>query len=101
MFDGMCGVTQTDFAKGFTTLTMLSGFVGIDDVRVYYPDGIDATVAGLPAFIVGPDLYVETSAGPITFSAVLSDDAAASGMDPDDITVPVAELVVAAIEEAE
>jgi hypothetical protein len=101
LYDGMCAVSQSDPEAGYSTLTMIADSAGIDAIRVVYDDGADIDVAGRPGFIGGADLYVETSVGPIAFYPALPDEAILEGMDPSEITVPVAELVVAAIEAAE
>jgi hypothetical protein len=101
LYDGMCAVSQSDPEVGYSALTMIADSAGIDAIRVVYDDGTDIDVAGRPGFIGGADLYVETSAGPIAFYPALPDEAILEGMDPSEITVPVAELVVAAIEAAE
>ncbi|MEA2026019.1 MAG: hypothetical protein U9O18_04950, partial [Chloroflexota bacterium] len=97
LYPEMCSLTQADLERGFHTLTVLTDALSVEDVRAYLPDGSDVTVAGLPGYLAGADLYVETEAGPIAFMPILPDDAIAAGMQPSDITVPVAELVIAAI----
>jgi hypothetical protein len=88
--DEQCWLTT---AEGDEVSAFLDG-IGIDEVRSFYSDGEDLTVAGMPAFLAATDLRVETSAGPVGFSAFLL----ASGMEPRDVLIPVAELVVSAIE---
>jgi|GEM_PF-4179644 len=97
-FDEMCSASQSDFTAGYSEISIFGDVFSIEDVRASYPDGIDITVAGLPGFDSGQDVRVWTSAGPITFAAILPDSAVEAGLVPADIAIPVAELVVAAIE---
>lgn len=101
LYEGMCTVSRTDPVSGYAALTMLADSAGIEEIRGLYDDGTDIDVAGRPGFIGGPDLYIETSAGPIAFYPDLPDEAVLEGMDPSELTVPVAELIVAAIEAAQ
>jgi hypothetical protein len=70
----------------------------IDDARSSYADAVDITVAGLPALSSEYEVRVQTSAGPIAFTAILPNAAVEAGMVLADIVIPVAELVVAAVE---
>ena len=80
------------------TISVFGDVFGIDEARSMDPDGADVTVAGRPGYMVGSDLHVETSAGTVSFTAILPDTAFEAGIVAADIIVPVAELVVAAIE---
>jgi hypothetical protein len=97
-FDEICVLSQSDFTAGYSDLSIFKDVFSIEEARVAYPDGIDMTVAGLPALDSGSELRVATSAGPIVFVPILPDAAVEAGMQPTDISTPVAELVVAAIE---
>ena len=97
-FEAHCSLAQSDSASGYSELSAMQDGLSIEDVRSWYEDGTDVTVAGLPGFLTNQDLRVETSAGSVTFTALLPNDALEAGLQPSDILLPVAELVVAAIE---
>jgi hypothetical protein len=84
-----------------TEYVELSAFLdsfSLDEVREFLFDPVDTTVAGLPAIDGGTDLRVETAAGVVTFTTILPDSATDAGVEPVDLLIPVAELVVPAIE---
>jgi hypothetical protein len=97
-FDEICSLSQSDFTAGYSEISMLQDGLGIENVRGFYADAVEVEVAGRPGLLSEIELRVETSAGPLNFSAFLPDDARQAGLEPGDILVPVAELVVTAIE---
>jgi hypothetical protein len=97
-FDGHCWLTSSDLMDGRGEVSAILDGLTIDDVRDWYEDGLDLTVAGRPAFAGDVDLRVETSAGGVNFSATLPEEALEAGWVASDVTIPLAELVVAAIE---
>jgi hypothetical protein len=82
-------------APGPIEVSVLADGIPIDAVRGLYGEDEDITVAGRPALLSPYDLRVETSAGTIDFTAFMTQDA---GLAMDDLLLPVAELVTAAIE---
>ena len=94
-----CTLTQDGSEQDYHSLSIYSQAQSIAEARDWYPDGSDVTVAGQPGFAVGTDLYVETSYGNLVFTAFLPLDMTPQ-LEGIDINLPVAELVVAAIETA-
>ena len=93
--DEMCAISQLDFASYSSVLVFVDPFT-LDEQRTYYPGGTDLVVGGLPAYASGSDLWIETEYGSLTFSVTLPDDS----LEPLDVTVPLADLVLAAIGDA-
>lgn len=97
-FDQHCWLTSSDLTGSAGEVSAMLDGLSIGDVRAWYEDGFDTTVAGRPAFAADNDLRVETSAGGIIFDALLPQEALAAGWQATDVTIPLAEVVVAAIE---
>ncbi len=93
-----CSLSRSDLSEGYAEVSAMVDVFTLDDVRGFFPDGVETTLLGLPAFDSGTDLRVETRAGVITFAAILSDAAAGNRVEPRDLLIAVAELVVPAIE---
>ena len=98
MYAGQCAVAQTASEQQFHTVTVLADAGGLEELSATYPDGTEFTVAGRPAFLIGSDLYVETPVGTFGFFVLLPDQAIVDGLEPGDVGIPIAELVIAAIE---
>ncbi len=97
-FHEHCWLSPSDPAAGYVEISALVDGLTIEDVRGWYAEGVDTTVAGMPAFAADDDVRVETSVGGINFNAVLPEAAIAAGHQSMDLLMPVAEMVVAAIE---
>jgi hypothetical protein len=97
-YDEHCWLSQQDLAGGYSELSAMLDIFGIAEMRDAAPGGTDLTVAGRPAYLSELGLQVETSAGPVAFSALLGNEVLDAGLTAADLMVPVAELVVTALE---
>ncbi|MFV2063080.1 MAG: hypothetical protein ACC726_06140 [Chloroflexota bacterium] len=93
-----CSLSQSDLGAGISQLMVYVEPLAIDELRSFYPGGTDVTIAGRPGYEKDAVLWVQTDAGLISIQAFLPDDASGEGIDPGEITIPVAEMVLAGIE---
>lgn len=93
--EGYCSYTSTSTDGGFAYLSAsLDEFVRLEDLRTYFPDGQDLTVAGRPAYADLGQLWVELDPGVLTIAAVSVDSDGSESVDPIGYATQVAEILV-------
>ena len=96
-FGDFCTLSQLDFEQGFHSLTVFVEAVTLDEARTWLPDAEELSIEGYPALYAQSLLYVGMPDGTVTFSVALPEAATQAGVEPTDILVPVAEMVMAAV----
>jgi hypothetical protein len=104
VFDGgseLCVYSSSALDGGSHTLSIYREVFSLAGLRTIFPDGIDSTVGGLPAFSDATTLWLETGTGILAISPLFDDEPQPVGMDHLEFAAQVGELLAATASEAE